>query len=167
MSISSVGSSHLQSVANVLLQQLQSGGGSSQGASDLSSTLGDRVTLSPAAQQLAQVPVALSQAMTDLLSGHKVAQGDLARLQSYLQKDPQGLANLLSSVQAGSGRDSASSALGSRDALVTALMNHQSSGSNPAALLSLLKGAQTQDPLLASLGSTGSGSDGSLSPLFG
>lgn len=160
MTIGSVGSTSLQTLRNQLLQQLNATG---SGASDLTgsaSPLGDLLTLSPAAQQLAQAPAAVTQAMTDILAGKKVAPENLAQLKTFLQNNPQSLDGLLSSVQ-GNTQGTASATL------LTAFMNQQSNASNPAALLRLLGSDQNQDPLLASLNDVGSGNTGTLSALFG
>jgi hypothetical protein len=164
---SQVASTNIQTLRDQLLQQLSATGSGSQDLSGGSSPLGDLLTLSPAAQQLTQAPAAVTQAMTDLLSGKQVAQADLAQLQTFLQGNPQGLSSLISSAQAGKSTYGVSSSSGASDNLLTALMNQQSNASNPADLLSLLGNSQSQDPLLASLGDSGSGSNGSLSSLFG
>lgn len=163
MSVTPVGSSQIQLLANQLLQQIKSNGATTENANSPASLLGDQVTLSPTAQQLSQVPAAVARAMTALTSGQKAAQGDLAQLQGYLQENPKGLATLLGSLQG----TASSSSLGSKDALLTALANHQSNGSDPRALLTLLQGTQNQDPLLSALGDSSGGSDGTLSSLFG
>ena len=160
MTIGSVGSTSIQTLRNQLLQQLNATGSGSQDASGSASPLGDLLTLSPAAQQLAQAPAAVTQAMTDILAGKKAAEGDLAQLKTFLQNHPGSLDGLLSSVQ-GNTQGSAS------DTLLTAFMNQQSNASNPGALLRLLGSNQAQDPLLASLGDSGNGSNGTLSALFG
>lgn len=162
MTISPVGSTNIQTLRNQLLQQLNATGSGSQDITGSSSSaLGDLVTLSPAAQQLAQAPAAVTQAMTDILSGKPVAQGDLAQLKTFLQDNPQSLDSLLNSV-----KGSASTYGTSSDTLVTAFMNQQSNASNPGALLRLLGSHQAQDPLLASLSASASGSGGTLSALF-
>lgn len=51
-------------------------------------------------------------------------------------------------------------------ALLTALMNHQSSQSDPSALLTLFKETRTQDSLFATLGSSDETNGGSVS-IFG
>jgi hypothetical protein len=160
MTIGSVGSTNIQTLRNQLLQQLNATGAGSQDLTGSASLLGDQLTLSPAAQQLAQAPAAVTQAMTDILAGKKAAEGDLAQLKTFLQNNPQSLDGLLSSVQ-GSTQGTAS------DTLLTAFMNQQSNASNPSSLLRLLGSNQTQDPLLASLGDSGNGSTGTLSALFG
>jgi hypothetical protein len=159
MTIGSVGSTSIQTLRNQLLQQLNATGAASQDLTGSASPLGDLLTLSPAAQQLAQAPAAVTQAMTDILAGKKAAQGDLAQLKTFLQNNPQSLDGLLSSVQ-GNTQGTAS------DTLLTAFMNQQSNASNPGALLRLLGSNQTQDPLLASLSDSGNGSNGTLSALF-
>jgi type IV secretory pathway TrbL component len=162
-----VPSTNIQTLRDQLLQQLNATGSSSQDASSGSSPLGDLLTLSPAAQQLTQAPAAVTQAMTDLLSGKQVAQADLTQLQTFLQNNPQSLSSLISGIQGSKSTYGASNASGASDTLLTALMNQQSNASNPGDLLSLLGNNQGQDPLLASLSDSGSGSDGTLSSLFG
>jgi hypothetical protein len=165
---SPVGSTNIQTLRDQLLQQLNAtGSGSQDTSSSGSSPLGDLLTLSPAARQLAQAPAAVTQAMTDLLSGKQVAQGDLAQLQTFLQSNPQGLSSLISNAQASKSTYGVSNSSGASDNLLTALMNQQSNASNPADLFSLLGNNQSQDPLLASLGDSGSSSNGTLSALFG
>jgi len=162
LSVTSVGSNPSQTIGSLLLQQLAANGASSQGTSDATGLLGDLLTLSPAGQQLAQAPAAVTQAMQDLLSGQKDVQGDLAQLKSYFQEHPQSLAALLNGL-------SASNTANSTDAnslLQTAFLNGQSNASNPATLLKLL-GNQGQDSLFASLGDSGSGSDASPLSLLG
>jgi hypothetical protein len=160
-------STSIQTLRDQLLQQLNATGSGSQDLSGGSSPLGDLLTLSPAAQQLTQAPAAVTQAMTDILSGKKVAQGDLTQLQTFLQNNPQSLSSLISSAQAGKSTYGVSSSSGAASNLLMALMNQQSSASNPADLLSLLGSSQSQDPLLTSLSDSGSSSGGTLSALFG
>jgi hypothetical protein len=167
MSLSSVDATSSQSAANLLIQQLLSSGTSAQGSSGDSGILGDLMTLSPAAQQLTQAPTAVTQAMSDLFSGQQNVQADLVQLKSYFQQNPQSLSAVLSSLQNGTSTYGASGSLGSNSALLAALMNGQSSSSNSGALLTALLGGQSQDPLLASLGSSGDGSSGSSVSLFG
>ena len=162
MTIGSVGSTSIQTLRNQLLQQLNATGSGSQDLTGSASPLGDLLTLSPAAQQLAQAPAAVTQAMTDILAGKKAAPEDLAQLKTFLQNNPQSLDGLLSSVQGSLSTQGAAS-----DTLVTALLNQQSNASNPGSLLRLLGSNQAQDPLLAALGDAGNGSTGTLSALFG
>jgi hypothetical protein len=126
MSIAAVGSSGSQTIASLLLQELNASGASAQKVAPGSNLLEDLLTLSPAAQQLAKSPDTLAQAMQELLAG---------------QKDP-------------------------NNALLTALMNQQSSQSDPSALLTLFKGTRTQDSLFATLGSS-DGTDGGSGSIFG
>jgi hypothetical protein len=163
MSITPVASTQTQVLANELLQQLQSTVSNPQTHNGLSGGSGDLLTLSPAAQQLSQMPTSVTQAMGKLLSGEKVAKEDLVQLQSYLQKNPEGLSSLVSGLQGAT----ASNSPGSKDALLTAMMNHQSNASDPRALLNLLHKTQGQDQLLTTLGDTESGSDATLFSLLG
>jgi hypothetical protein len=157
MSVPSIGSSLSQSVTSQLLQQLLSEGTSSQTQTG-AGALGDLLSLSPAAQQLNQAPTAVSKAMSDLLTDQKDVQGDLAQLKGYFQQNPQALASLLGSLQGGSSTYSNSGNLGSSGSLLTTLLNAKQSGSDSGALLAALLGNQTQDPLLASLNNSDSGS---------
>jgi hypothetical protein len=167
MSVSSVGSNQTQTIASALLQQLMASESSAQGTSSASGLLGDLMTLSPAAQQLTQAPDAVTQAMGDLFSSQKDVQGDLAKLRSYFQQNPQGLESLMNSLQGGLSTYSAASSAGSKNALLTALMNGQSGSSNPSALLSLLSGNQGQSSLFDFLGSSGSSSADSALSILG
>jgi hypothetical protein len=166
MSVTPVGSNQSQSIGSMLLQQLMASGTNSQGTTGTSGALGDLLTLSPAAQQLTQAPAAVTQAMSDLFSGQKDVQGDLAQLKSFFSQNPQQLASVLSSLQGGAGAYGLSNSLGSNSALLTALMNGQSNASNPAALLSLL-GSQGQDSLFSFIGNSGGGSGSSSTSIFG
>ena len=152
MTINSVGSSTPQNIARQLLQQLNATGTTSQNTEGPMGLLGDQLNLSPAAQQLSQAPAAVTQALRALLAGKKAVPGDLAQLQGYLQANPEALSGLLSGTQGSAATYGTAHASASTDALVTALMNHQSNFSNPGALLGLLGGDSTQDSPLASLG---------------
>jgi hypothetical protein len=166
MSVTPVGSNPNQSIGSLLLQQLMAAdGGGSQAANAPSGPLSDLLTLSPAAQRLSQAPNAVAKAMGDLLSSQNDVQGDLAQVKSYFQKNPQGLASVLSSLQGSGGLNGTSNPVSS-STLLTALMNGQANASNPAALLSLM-GGQGQDSLFASLGGSGSGSDNGSPSIFG
>jgi hypothetical protein len=166
MTITSIGSNGSQNIGTLLLQELNANAANSASSTGSSSLLGDLMTLSPAAQQLASAPDAVTQAMNDLLSGQKDTNGDIAQLKSYFQQHPQGLASVLSSLNGTTATYDTSSSTGSTGALLTALMNKQSSNSDPSALLSLLTGAQNQTSLLSFLGSS-SGSDSSSLSIFG
>ena len=139
---------------------------SSTSQSTTTGSLEDLLSLSPAAQQLAQAPSAVVNAMGDLLSGQKDVQGDLSQLKSFFQQNPQNLASLLSSLQGSSGTYGVSNASGTTNTLLTALMNQQSNASDPSALLSLL-GNQGQDTLFSYRGDSSTGSASSSSSLFG
>ena len=167
MSVTTVGSNQAQTIGSALLQQLAADESSSQGTSGASGFLGDLMTLSPAAQQLTQAPAAVTQAMSDLFSGKKDVQGDLAQLHSYFQQNPQSLAGLLGSLQGGTGTYSATSVSSSASALLTALMNGQSNASDPSALLGLLSGNEGQSTLFDYLGNSGGGSDSSALSILG
>lgn len=165
MSVTPVVSNPLQSAGSQLLQQLLATGSGAQNPAGLSGLLGDLVTLSPAAQQLTKAPAAVSQAMEDLLSTQQDVAGDLAQLKTYFQENPQGLANVLGSLQGTSSPYGANHSQGAYGALVTALMNRQSGSSDPRALLSLLNGAQGQTSLFSFLDANDSSSGGALSYL--
>ena len=167
MSIPSVASNQAQTIGSTLLQQLVANEAGAQGTSGTSSLLGDLLTLSPAAQQLTQAPADVTQAMQDLFSGQKDIQGDLTKLKSYFQQNPQSLIHLLNSLQAGTGTYGTANASGSKSALLTALMNGQSNNSDPTALLNLLSGNQGQNSLFDIMGNSGSGSSGSPLSIFG
>ncbi|GLH73034.1 hypothetical protein GETHLI_15360 [Geothrix limicola] len=169
MSLSPVSSDSSQSLGSLLLQQLNaasSGTTQGQDTSGLTGALGDLLTLSPTAQQLTQAPSAVTQALSDLLSGQKDVSGDLSQLKAFFQKHPQSLASVLGSLQANA-TYGAPGGQTSTAALLTSLMNHQSNNSNPASLLALLNGNTTQDSLFSLLGDSGSGSDGSAVSLLG
>jgi len=167
MSINSVGSDQSQSIGSLLLQQLNAVGTGTQDANGLSSALGDLLTLSPAAQQLTKAPEAVTQAMTDLFSGQKDVSGDLAQLKTYFEQNPQSLSGVLSSLQGGNPTYGAAGGLGSNAALLTALMNGQSNGTNAGALQNFFNGTQNQDSLFTFLGDSNSGSDSSSLSIFG
>ena len=157
MSINSVSSSSSQNISSLLLQQLLAGESATQNSSDSSGILGDLVSFSSGAKQLAQTPEAVTQAMTDLFSGQTDVQGDVTQLKSYFKQNPQSLVSVLSSLQGGSGTYTSSGSLAS-------LLSGTSSNSQTQAqtLMSSLLQTQVQDPLLASLGSSDSSSTFSL-----
>jgi hypothetical protein len=167
MSVTPVGSNGSQSIGSLLLQQLLSTGAGTSNPSGLAGLLGDQLTLSSASQQLAQAPDAVTQAMSDLFSGQKNIQDDLAQLKSYFQQNPQSLAGVLSSLTGGGGTYGAQTAQGSNGALVAALLGGKNTSSDAKALLTILQGNQSEDPFLASLGDSTSGSDSSSTSLFG
>jgi hypothetical protein len=165
VNIASIGSNGSQNIGSLLLQELNASGTNSQNATGNSSLLDDLLTLSPAAQQLSKAPDTVLQALKDLFSGQKDPSGDLAQVKSYFQQHPDSLASVLSSLQGTTATYSTSNASGVSGALLTALMNKQSSNSDPSALLSLLSGNQTQDSLFSTLGATDSADGGSSSIL--
>lgn len=169
MSIASVGTtaSQSQSLGNLLLQQLNALGTSSQDTSLSAAATGDLLTVSPAAQQLAKVPDAVTKALTDLLSGQKDTTGDLAQLKAYFKQNPQSLASVLSRLQGDATTYGPGGSSDSRSTLLTALMNGQSNQSNPASLLKLLNGQSNQDSLFSLLGDSGSASDAASGSIFG
>jgi hypothetical protein len=167
MSVTSVGSSGSQSIGSLLLQQLLASGSGTQGTDTLTGLLGDQLNLSSTSRQLAQAPKAVTDAMSDLFSGQKDVQGDLAQLKTYFQQNPQSLVGVLASLTGGGATYGAQTALGSNRALLAAVLSGKNAGSNSGDLVSLLMGTQGEDPLLASLGDSGSGSDTSALSLFG
>jgi hypothetical protein len=165
--ISSSTAQSSQSIGTQILQQLLSQGSGTQDTSGLAGLFGDMMTLSPAAQQLQQAPSAVTQAMGDLFSGQKDVQGDLAKLKSYFGENPQSLANVLSSLQGTQGTYSSSGTTGGNQALLAALLNGQTSGSNSVNPVSLLMGMSNQDSLFTFMGDAGSGSSSSSLSLLG
>jgi hypothetical protein len=160
LSITSIGSNASQTIGSLLLQQLAATGSSTQATTGSADGLGDLLTLSPAAQQLAQAPAAVTQALTDLLTTQADVKGDLAQVKGYFQQHPEGLASLLSSLQGGT---AATGSAQDRNLLLAALMNGQSRASDPSSLLTLL-GGTGQTTLFDALGGsdTGSSSDSIL-----
>lgn len=155
-----------QSAGTQLLQQLLSQGNGTQDTTNLSGLLGDLMTLSPAAQQLQKAPSAVVEAMSDIFSGQKDVQGDLAKLKAYFQENPQQLSTLLSNLQGSQGTYGPTGATGNQ-ALLTALMNGQNSGSGAMNPVSLLMGLGNQDSLFTFMGDAGSGSGGGSLSLLG
>ncbi|WP_005031602.1 hypothetical protein [Holophaga foetida] len=153
MSVNSVDSNSISSIGNLLLQQLLAEEGSSQSASGLSGVLGDVVSISSTAQELAQAPDSVTEAMADLFSGQEDVAGDITELTSYFQDNPQSLVNVLSSLKSGTSTYNASGIL--------------ASSSDHKSLLSALLSAQSQNSLLDFLGDSGSGSSSSTLSLFG
>ena len=162
MDITSLSASTSQTLGAQLMQQLQATGPGSQDLTGLSALLEDNLSLSPAAQQLAQAPAAVTKAMTDLLSTQKDVSGDLAQLKTWFQQNPQSLAGIVSSLQGGGSTYSASAALGSNSALVAELLSGKHSSATTGNLLNLLLGTSSQDPLLAALGDSSSGTANGL-----
>lgn len=153
MSVNSVDSNSPQSVGNLLLQELLAEENTSTGATGLSSSLDDLVSISSTGQSLSQAPDAVVNAMSDLFSEQKDVQGDLSQLKNYFKGDPSSLASLLSVLKNGS---STYDALG-----------NLSSSADKSTLLSALFGNQSQGSLFTYLGDTESGSSVSSLSLFG
>lgn len=167
MSVTSVGSSDSQSIGSLVLQSLLSSNSTNSDSNSLSGLLGDLVSLSPASQKLAQAPADVTKAMSDLFSAQADVTGDLTKLKAYFQDNPESLTNVLGSLQGTSSTYSASGALGSNPALMSALVKAQASGTDTSALLNSLLGGATSDPLLASLGQSSSASGSGTMSLFG
>ena len=149
MSVNLIGTNSSQSIASVPPQPARMGGPGAQNGAKAASQAGDALKLSPAAQALTQVPSAVSQAMSDILSGQKDVQGDLTQLRSYFQQNPQNLASILGGMQ-GAGTYSPSGSLKSTGALESALM-----------------GGAGQDSFLGTPADSGNGIDVSTFSLFG
>lgn len=164
MSVPAVGSNGSQSVQSLLLQQLMASQGGQP--STLPDALSDLLNLSPAARQLSQAPAAVTQAMGDLLTAQKDVQGDLAKLKAYFQDHPQSLTSLLGTLQGGA-TYAPSGAVGGNGAMLAALMKGQANNPKAGALLSAFLGMQNQNPLLASLSDSDTGSGNSAFSLLG
>jgi hypothetical protein len=167
MSLVPVGPNTPQSVGKQVLQQLLNQESGTQEASGLNGLLGDLMTLSPAAQQLQQVPAAVTAAMSDILSGQKDVQGDLAKLKTYFEQNPNQLTSLISSLQGAQGTYGPSGSNGANQAWLAALANGQTTGAGSANALSVLMGTGQQDSIFTFLGDSGSGADSGSVSLFG
>jgi len=157
MSLTPVSSDQSQSVGSLLLQQLNAFTSSGTAGGGSAGALGDLLTLSTAAQQLTKAPEEVTKALSDLLTGQKDTTGDLAQLKAYFQKNPQSLAQVLSSLQGGTATYGTSGSSAARSALLTAMMNGQSNSSDPSALLKLLGGGSTQESVFSYMGDSDSG----------
>lgn len=157
MSISTIGSSDSQNIGSLVLQSLLGSSTSSTDSNGLSGILGDLMTLSPASQQLAQAPAAVTSAMTDLFSTQKNVSGDLSALTAYFKDNPTTLTNVMSALEGGASTYSSSGSTSS-SALVNALAQAQAGGTDTSTLLSSLLGGSSTDPLLEGLGSSSSSS---------
>ena len=166
MSVTSVGSNGSQNLGTVILQQLMAAQNSTNtDSSSTSGLMGDLMSLSPASKQLAQAPAEVTTAMNDLLSGQKDVKGDLTTLQGYFKDNPQSLASVIGSLQGTGGTYGASGTLSTQSALLSALSTAQ--GSSSKSLLASLMSGNSQDPLLASLGLTGTDSNAGVLSLLG
>jgi hypothetical protein len=170
MSVTSVTSNTSSTIGNAILQQLLGTNGSTQDTAGLSSgTVGDVLSLSTAGQQLAAAPTAVTQAMSDILSGQANVTTDLTTLQGYFKQNPDSLTSVLDALQGNTSTYSSSgtvSAGSSTSSILAALAGGKGSTADRTALLSLL-GNQTQDPLLASLGGSSSSTTSGVMSLFG
>ena len=165
MSINAVNSNNSQTIGSLAMQLLQNQAASTQ-STGLTSSTGDLLTLSSAAQQLNQAPAAVTQALSDLLSGQKDITGDVAQVKSYFQANPQSLATVMSSLQGSAAATySATNSNAVTTASLAALMQGQQHNPDTSALLNLLSGTQSQDPLYGSTDS--SSSSNSALTLFG
>lgn len=153
MSVNSVDYTSSQSIGSLVLQQLMGEESASESSSNLSGILDDLVSISSTGQKLSQAPDAVVQAMADLFSGQEDVQGDISLLKSYFQENPDGLANVLTTMENGT---STYDALGKL-----------SSSSDNSALLKALLGSQSQNSLLDYLGDSASGSSSSGFSLLG
>jgi hypothetical protein len=165
MSVTSIGSSDSQSIGSLVLQSLLSSNSNSADSNGLSGILGDLMSLSPASTQLAKAPAEVTQAMNDLFSSQADVPGDLTKLKSYFQDNPQTLASVLGTLQGKGTTYSPSGALGSNPALLSALAKAQAGGTDTSGLVQYLMGGASSDPLLASL-CDASDSSGTMS-MFG
>jgi len=145
--ISSNGSTNVQTAGNLLMQEILQEESGTQSGSGILGLLQDQMTLSSASQQLSQAPTAVTQALSDLLSGQTNVQADLAQVKSYFQQNPQSLSSVLNAVNGDTGTYSSSGALGSVSGLVAALQGASSAGTSDGSLLLSLMNAQTSDPL--------------------
>ncbi len=165
MSIKAVNSNNSQTIGSLAMQLLQNQAASTQ-ATGLTNNSGDLLTLSSAAQQLNQAPAAVTQALSDLLSGQKDIAGDVAQVKSYFQANPQSLATVMNSLKgSATAAYSAANSSAVTTASLSALMKGQQHNPDTSALLSLLMGTQSQDPLYGSSDSTSSSN--SALTLFG
>jgi hypothetical protein len=144
MSVSTIQSSDSQNIGSLILQSLLGGSSSSTDSNGLSGILGDLMTLSPASQQLAQAPTAVSSAMSDLFSTQNNVSGDLSALTTYFQQNPSSLTNVLAALQGGTSTYSASGSL-SGSALATVLAKVQASGGDTTSLVNAMLGSQSTD----------------------
>lgn len=172
MSVVSSSSTSSQSIASMVIQQLMSGTNASATAGLSPSVLQAVLKQTGATAQsdsTSTTPAAITQALGDLLSGGASSQSDLSQLQAYFKQNPDHLASLLTSLQNGSGTYGADGTVNANTGLLATLAGSSSSNASgnaasTSSILSSLLGSQAQDPLLASLGlsSTGSGSTFSM-----
>ena len=161
-------------LSSTILQQLLSGGSglatSGLPAAVLQQVLAASGSATQTAASQTEVPAAVAQALGELLSGSdpSASSANLSQLQSYFKQNPSALTGLLGSLQAGAGTYSADGTVSSSSSLLAALgIGSGASSAASTSLLSLLLAGQTQDPLLASLGGSGSSSSGSALSLLG
>ena len=170
MSVNSVTANGSSTIGKAILQQLLGTSGSTSDTAGLSSgAVGDVLSLSTAGQQLAAAPTAVTQAMSDLLSGQANSATELSTLQGYFKQNPDSLTSVLAALQGDTSTYNSSgtvSAGGSTSSILAALAGGKGTSADRTALLSLL-GAQTQDPLMASLGGTTSSTTSGIVSLFG
>ena len=168
MSIKAVDSNSSQSIGSLAMQLLQGQAASTQSAGLSNGSTGDLLTLSSAAQQLTQAPAAVTQALQDLLSGQKDITGDVAKVKTYFQANPQSLATVMNSLKgSATATYSATNSNAVTTASLAALLQGQQHNPNTSALMGLLSGTQSQDPLFGSTDSTSSSSGNSSLTLFG
>ena len=167
MSINAVNSNNSQTIGSLAMQLLEGNAANTQ-TNGLTSSPSDLLTLSSAAQQLNQAPAAVTQALSDLLSGQKDITGDVAQVKSYFQANPQSLATVMNSLKGSApAAYSAANSSAVTTASLSALMKGQQHNPNTSALMGLLSGTQSQDPLFGSTDSTSSSSGNSSLTLFG
>lgn len=161
MSVSTIQSSDSQNIGSLVLQSLLGSSSSSTDSNGLSGILGDLMTLSPASQQLAQAPAAVTSAMTDLFSTQNNVSGDLSALTAYFKQNPSSLTNVMAALQGGSSTYSASGTL-TASTLATALAQAKASGGDTTALVTAMLGGQSTDLFSAMSSSANSSSALSL-----
>jgi hypothetical protein len=149
MSVAATSALQSQNLSSIMQQLLS--GSNAQSTSELSPTVLETLlqnsgaATQTATQTTTELPAAITQALGNLLSGSSpsTASADLSTLQNYFKANPASLTSS-SSLLASLGLDSSSGS------------------STSSSLISQLLGTQSQDPLLASLGSASSGTGFSL-----
>jgi hypothetical protein len=169
MSVAATSALQSQNLSSIMQQLLS--GSNAQSTSELSPTVLETLlqnsgaATQTATQTTTELPAAITQALGNLLSGSSpsTASADLSTLQNYFKANPASLTSLLSSLQDGAGTYGADGTVSSSSSLLASLGLDSSSGSSTSSsLISQLLGTQSQDPLLASLGSASSGTGFSL-----
>lgn len=170
MSVTGTAATSTQNLSSMILQQLLSGSNAQATSGLPASVLQEVLSSTGATPQSAaatpQVPAAITQALGDLLSGNDPSgsAADLSQLQSYFKQNPGSLTSVLNSLQGGAGTYSANGTVSSASSSLLSALGLSASGSSSSSsstssssLISELLAGQSQDPLLASLGSSSSG----------